>query len=69
MSARSYITRGISCDICEGQNCDGRNYEGDYWAEAERTLAEVRADAKEHGWTRRKGKDICPACIEQEVQE
>jgi len=54
MSANVMIE--IVCDICRESETE--------WGT---TLTRLRAHLKDDGWQRRKGEDICPHCIRNEV--
>lgn len=52
------ITRTVFCDI-SAPGCVGWCAE-----QTDATADMVRAEARRCGWSRRKGKDICPNCAE-----
>jgi hypothetical protein len=46
----------VTCDEC-GSECDSTEY----------TVAQARMGAREDGWKRRNGRDICPNCQEEQA--
>jgi hypothetical protein len=49
----TWKTMGLICDVCD-------EYTG--WGEA--SMEDVRITAKDEGWHRVQGRDICPHCFQ-----
>ena len=47
---------GLVCDLCEHYSDWG-----------EYSMADARDTAKEEGWVRRNGMDVCPSCADVKV--
>lgn len=51
--------------FCDGADCESTL---DYsTVPAARSVTEARGAAKQYGWVRRKGRDLCNDCIKEEL--
>ncbi|MBM9510052.1 hypothetical protein [Actinacidiphila acididurans] len=55
----AFVRAFLQCDSCH-----------EHWDTATvpsaRTITEAREEARRAGWTRRKGRDLCPYCASEE---